>query len=200
MYEWEESRACTVVTSTGVAYDVKFMRLENLPTIHLDTASGSLQYLMENKSHEELGSFWLITSVGNYEKKDAPLLRISGRGNTTFGSPQPGLGFTMEQVSALCGLDYSKKWNLVSLYYSPDLLKTKIVYDMAAHVGMSVTSDSTWVDLYCNGIYMGVYLLAEPVDVSTTCVNINDLEKQNEKVNYDVDLDLLGQEMCLIQE
>lgn len=191
-YEWNENRPCTVISSIGEVHEIRFIKSGNLPTIFLNTQSGSIDYLHQDKTLEESGRISIINTEGKYEKKEEKLLRVSGRGNTTFKTMQPGLSFTMETGDSLCGMNYGKKWNLVSLYYSPDLMKTKLVYDMAIEIGMEFQSNSTWVDLYCNGIYMGVYLLVEPVEVSMTRINIHDLEADNKRKNSGMETKRVG--------
>ena len=106
------------------------MHSENLETLFVTTESGGLDYIHENKQHEEAGELSAVTADGiiEYEGK---LKRFSGRGNSTFRAPKKSYSFTLENGQELCGLEYGKKWNLLSLYYEQDKIHSKIVYDMA---------------------------------------------------------------------
>ena len=164
------------------SFNIIFMHSENLETLFVTTESGGLDYIHENKQHEEAGELSAVTADGiiEYEGK---LKRFSGRGNSTFRAPKKSYSFTLENGQELCGLEYGKKWNLLSLYYEQDKIHSKIVYDMAKYIGMEYAPDSTWVDVYCNGTYMGLYLLTESISVGEGRIEINDLEKDNEEAN-----------------
>lgn len=71
-------------------------------------------------------------------------------------------------------MELGKKWNLLALFYEWDRMHTKIALDMAREMGITCTPESTWVDLYCNGQYVGLYLLTETVSVGDGRVEIHD--------------------------
>ena len=98
---------------------------------------------------------------------------------------------TLQEPKALCGLESGKKWNLLALYFEHDKMHSKIIFDMAREMGLAYTSECTWVDLYCNGEYKGLYLLTEAITVAEGRVGIHDLDKDNEELNLGVNLDEL---------
>ena len=66
------------------------------------------------------------------------------------------------------------------MYYEYDKIHTKLVYDMAEYLDMEYTPGCTWVDLYCNGEYQGLYLLTEAITVGEGRVEIHDLDKESD--------------------
>ncbi len=60
-----------------------------------------------------------------------------------------------------------------------------------------------WADLYVNGEYQGLYLLAEKADIAPGRLEIGDLEAENGELNGDVtayqNYTLAGEEETLLQ-
>ena len=63
-------------------------------------------------------------------------------------------------------------------------MRNKLVYDTAQEVGLAYSPVSRYVDLYVDGIYYGLYLLMEKIDVAPTRINISLLQERTEAVNY----------------
>lgn len=178
-FEWEEQTVYSI-SYDGMDYDVVFMKSANLPSLFIETDSGSMDYLNADKENEEAGEINLIMASGSVEYQGR-LKKVSGRGNSTFATAKKPYTFTLEEAYPLCGLDMGKKWNLLALHYEENKMQSKLIYDMAAYLGMEYTPGSTWVDLYCNGNYQGLYLLTEAITVGDGRVEIYDLEKENER-------------------
>ena len=184
-FEWEEG---VIYSVSGAEQNlkVKFMKSANLQTLFLSTVSGTLDELHADKHYEETGTIATVSANGDtgYVGK---LNRISCRGNTTFEVRKKSYAITLENGQELCGLDYGRKWNLLALCFEKDKIHSKIIYDMARYIGMEYAPESTWVDVYCNGTYLGLYLLTESVDVAEGRVEVDNLEEKNEKANYGMD-------------
>ena len=178
-FEWED-RTVYSISCEGQEYEVVFMKSANLPSLFLETDSGSMEYLNADKANEETGAVQLVKASGNVEYQGS-LRKISARGNSTFATDKKSYTFTLDKASPLCGLDSGKKWNLLAMYYEENKMQSKLIYDMAAYLGLEYTPGSTWVDLYCNGNYQGLYLLTEAITVGDGRVEIYDLEKENER-------------------
>lgn len=178
-FEWEEQTVYSI-SYDGTDYDVVFMKSANLPSLFIETDSGSMDYLNADKENEEAGEINLIMASGSVEYQGR-LKKVSGRGNSTFATAKKPYTFTLEEAYPLCGLDMGKKWNLLALHYEENKMQSKLIYDMAAYLGMEYTPGSTWVDLYCNGNYQGLYLLTEAITVGDGRVEIYDLEKENKR-------------------
>lgn len=63
----------------------------------------------------------------------------------------------------------------------------KIAMDLANELGLSYSTQGTWVDLYLNGDYRGIYFLTESVTVGEGRVNIYDTEKSNKQRNDSIE-------------
>lgn len=173
---WEQGSVYTLFCNEE-EYNVVFMKSANIPSLFIETESGTMEYLNADKELIETGSISVIQETKNVEYQ-GKLKKISARGNSTFDNKdKKAYSFTLNNSYPLCGLDAGKKWNLLAMYFEYDKIHTKLVYDMADILGMEYNVDCTWVDLYCNGEYQGLYLLTEAVTVGEGRVDIFDLEK-----------------------
>lgn len=171
----------------SIVYNIEILKSENLPTIFIDTASGSMDYLLESGENEEPGFVSIIRAEGNTEYSGS-LEKITGRGNASWwGSPKKSYAFTLNTEEAICGMEESRKWNLHAVFVEGSRMATKIALDMAQYIELDAVMNGTWVDLYLNGEYAGNYLLSEAVRVEDNRVEIYDLEKENRMNNADIE-------------
>lgn len=177
-FEWEAETPYTICYEAQ-EYEIIFMKSANLPTLFIETESGSMDYLDADKANVEPGNMCLVNTLKNVDYS-GKLEKISARGNSTFYTEKKAYSITLNDSYPLCGLEAGKKWNLLALYYEYDKLHTKLVSDIADYLDMEYNSGCTWVDLYCNGKYQGLYLLTEAVTVGDGRVEIHDLEKESD--------------------
>ena len=162
----------------GKSYPCSFMKSSNIPSLFVNTESGSMENLNQDKEYEESGDIWLVNQNRNIEYHGG-LKKISARGNSTFDDKEKkAYSFSLNRSYPLCGMDAGKKWNLLAMYFEHDKIHTKMVCDMSDVLGMEYNIDCTWVDLYCNGQYQGLYLLTEAVTVGEGRVDIRNQEKE----------------------
>lgn len=168
-------------------YQVVFLRSKNLPAVFIETDSGSMDYLLADKDNEEPGDIEIILPDQNTEYAGG-LGRISGRGNTTWTSyNKKSFSISLDKAAPLCGMDKGRKWRLLALAREGTKLQTKLVMDIGEALGMDYTPQGSFVDLYLNGEYAGLYLLCESVSVGEGRVDIYDLEEENERLNPDIE-------------
>lgn len=150
---------------------ITFMKSENLPAMFMDTESGSMETIWEDKYYKEPGMLTVVNENGNVQYH-GKLDKISGRGNSTwnFDNKKP-YSISLTDSYPLCNLDTGKDWDLLSLCFEHDMIHTKIIFDMAREIGLIGTPECTWVDLYCEGEYQGLYLLTE--DVASDFKNVS---------------------------
>ena len=190
IFTWEENRIygfqITDASYESHTYEVCFMKSGHIPAMFIDTASGSLDYLHEDKENEEPGKICVVQENGVTEYQDE-LLRISGRGNSTWEFAKKPYALKLKENQPLCGLRESDRWRLLALWNEGSRLGDKIAMDLAQELGLSYSTQGTWVDLYLNGEYRGIYLLTESVTVGEGRININDMEKDNKRKNASIE-------------
>lgn len=189
VFSWEDDRSYQLQVTDdpkSYTYEIAFLKSENIPAMFIDTASGGLAYLHEDKENEEPGKICVVRKDGDTEYQ-GELLRISGRGNNTWEYEKKPYAIKLPGAYPLCGLDKGDRFRLLSLWREGSRLDNKIAMDLAQELGLAYTAQGTWVDLYLNGEYRGIYLLAESVTVGEGRVDIYDLEKENKRRNPSIE-------------
>ncbi len=99
-------------------------------------------------------------------------LTIKGHGNSSFKAlTKFSLKLELTQKKALLGMPQDKEWILISNFSDKTLLKNYAIFKLAQRLGASYTPRSTFVELYLNRQYKGIYLLSESIKVSKNRVN-----------------------------
>lgn len=190
VFTWEEdcSYELQVTDSSyrSASYEITFLKSANIPAMFIDTASGGLEYLHEDKENEEPGKLCVVQADGVTEYQ-GELSRISGRGNSTWEYEKKPYALKLSKAYPLCGLNKGDRWRLLSLWNEGSKLDNKIAMDLAQKLGLAYSMQGTWVDLYLNGEYRGIYLLTESVTVGEGRINIYDLEKENKRRNASIE-------------
>lgn len=178
VFEWEPNKVYHM-SCQGQQYPIVFMKSANIPALFMETESGTLEHLKADKDVIETGKISVVKETGNMEFQ-GEAQKVSARGNTTFDDVEKkAYSFTLNKSYPLCGMDAGKKWNLLAMYFEYDKIHTKLLYDMVDVLGMEYSIDCTWVDLYCNGEYQGLYLLTEAVNVGNGRVDIHEMDEGN---------------------
>ncbi|MBR2058746.1 MAG: CotH kinase family protein [Fibrobacter sp.] len=100
-------------------------------------------------------------------------LTIKGRGNSSFtGMPKPSYKIEFEKKQEMFGMPKDRDWALIANSADKTLLKNFITYKLAGWLGDEYTPRCTFVELYLNHQYQGVYLLTETVKAGKNRVNI----------------------------
>lgn len=104
--------------------------------------------------------------------------KFKGRGNGSWIDSGPKRGYRIKFNDKLKPMDEkkSKHWVLLAgaNFYDPTLLKTKLAFDMADELftDLEYVSSAHHVELYVNGEYRGIYILAEHIRVQNNRVEI----------------------------
>ena len=82
--DYQENNICNlkIVGTERKVYDIVIMKSDYLPAIFIQTDSGGMDYLHQNKMNEESGNIHIIKSNGRMEYGGR--LKISGRGNSSW--------------------------------------------------------------------------------------------------------------------
>ena len=156
-----------------VVKTLTIVRSGNVPTMYIDTFSGSMEYIHEKKGNEESAVMRVYDASGNL-CNGADVETINGRGNSSWQRYEKktySLHFAFEIDLLEMGL--AKEWILQANASDDSNIRNKLIYDFASEFGLNYSPNSKWVDLYLNGNYVGLYLLCERNEVYDTRVNIS---------------------------
>ena len=191
----------------GVWYDdasgMYLMQSENLRTLFLfsdDPVNQGRAYIEGSLRHETYTTAAMaLVDTDGYVSHAGDIRKLRGRGNGTWKDSRPRrpYQFKLEERADLLDIGQSARtWVLLADITDGTFLHNRIALDLALELGMEETSHSEHVDLYYDGEYRGLYLLAEKVEIGASRVDERDydelLETWNDKVGQR-DLNILAQ-------
>ena len=152
---------------------VTFLCSGSTATMYIDVRSGNMDYIHEEKGNQEPGTIRLYSPEGQLDHT-GDLLAINGRGNVTWeNNPKKPYSLKLRDEADLLGLGEAQKWILMANGFDESNLRNKAVYDFAEAAGLPYSPECTWVDLYLNGEYAGLYLLSERNEIHPQRVDID---------------------------
>lgn len=161
VWDWEEGEQYAF-SWNGREYTVEFRTTSQLPTLFIRTESGSLEAIHADKNHQETGTLLALDAQGAIQYQ-GDLKRIKGRGNSTFSDyEKKPYAIKLEESVSLAGLDKAKNYTLLALAFDGDKIHSKLGLDLASVLGENDTQ-AQWVNLYVNGEWKGLYLIATSV-------------------------------------
>ena len=172
----------------GKTYALSVLQSASLPSVYIETESGTLANVHADKSHKEPARITVVEN-GEVTLDNVKLSHIKGRGNSTWAHEKKPYNIKFEKKTDLFGMGKAKKWTLLASADDEALIRNPAAFYIAEHLGMDYTSLYRFADLYINGEYLGNYIICESVEVGSTRVDIEDLEDANEEANPDVDIE-----------
>ncbi|MBQ3508340.1 MAG: CotH kinase family protein [Clostridia bacterium] len=130
--------------------------------------------------------------------------RIRGRGHSSFDgnaaqneyASKNSYRLKLDEKTNLLGVGETadRDWILISCKYDASALRNYLIWNLAERLGtIPYVPSCTWVNLYVNGEYRGMYTLCEKIEVASDRVNIDESPSEDpNKVGYLVEYDLRG--------
>lgn len=145
-------------------YGLTFRQSAQIPTLYVDTASGTMTHIHKKKGNEETGTLRLYDETGTLEYS-GELDAVKGRGNSTWEQEKKPYNLTLREEADLLDMGEAARWILLANATDATNMRNKLAYDLARDAGLAYTPECKWVDLYLNGEYAGLYLLSERNEV-----------------------------------
>ncbi len=120
-------------------------------------------YLCEDKENDAKATGAIIDDEGNVD--NTPVKKIKGRGNTTWLKTKKPFNVTYDSAVSIDGMEKTKKLSLLANYQDSALIRNRFLQDLSDEIGMPYASDSRFVDLYMNGVYLGSYQITQKIDI-----------------------------------
>ena len=162
--------SCTTANVT-TEHSLIFLQSAQLPALYLDVQSGNMDLIHETKGNQESGKGRLYSQTGELIWS-GQMESLRGRGNTSWRNDKKPYSLTLAREANLLDMGEAREWILLANALDPSHLRNKAVYDLAAKAGMAYTPECSWVDLYLNGDYVGLYLLSERNEIHPQRVNL----------------------------
>ncbi|MBR4181057.1 MAG: CotH kinase family protein [Candidatus Methanomethylophilaceae archaeon] len=97
---------------------------------------------------------------------------IKGRGNSTWEQPKKPYTVKFEEKIDLFGNGPAKTWVLLANHLDKSMVRNYLAYEVAEAVGAEYTTTTQFVNLFLNGEYLGIYLVAEKVQIGKERVDV----------------------------
>ena len=152
----------------------------DVPTLYINTESGGLDAVNADKSVREECRYAFFTESGH--KDAAGRCTIHGRGNSSWKEDKKQYSLNLASSRKVFGMEESRKFALIANTSDDSFLRNKTVFDLSERLDMAAAPQSSFVNVYFNGSYHGLYLLAQRPNAKGGSVRIRDLEKENEKL------------------
>ena len=176
---------CVYKLTTRINYSTQtlsFNFADNLPSIHVETTLGR-DVIASTNGKDTLTKITIINKDGSYEyADDMKGSEIKVRGNATKAYAKKPFQIKLQTKTDLYGMGASKTWILLANYDDQSLIRNNVMYKVAELFGMHFCEFRN-VDLWLDGQYYGVFLLCEKVSISSSRVDIVELEKLNDDLN-----------------
>jgi hypothetical protein len=117
-----------------------------------------------------------ITDAANSSNNYSGSMGIKGHGNSTWSMPKKPYRLKLDSKSGLLGMKSSKNWILLANYADKSMLRTDLAFHLANVFGMFWTPSASYVEVYLNDQYEGVYQLSEKVEVDKSRLNIGEMD------------------------
>src|SRR4051812_29912139 len=169
--------------------------VSNLPIVSVDltdadSTKNHLSYLNASKDNSVGATVNLVDqSNAAYAIVDAAAT-IKGRGNATWNMVKKPYQIKFKTAAGPLGMEPARTWVLLADHTDPSLMRNKLSYDLARHVGLAYSPESRFVDVKINDVdgehLLGNYLLTEKTEVGPTRVNLTDPQAEllEEDQNY----------------
>ncbi len=163
-----------------------FMQSTDTAAVYVETESGGMENIYNDKEYREYGKIYIEDSAGNIEYM-GDLKYIKGHGNTTWKEDKKSLGVMLNDPADLFNMGVSYSWVLMANCLDQTMFANSLVYDMARNAGMPYTPELHYADLYLNGKYNGLYQIVEKNEIGAERIDITDLNTKNQQANNALD-------------
>ena len=178
----------------SITLEAEWVERTNLPTmiVELRDTSGDV-FPIDSLTREDYVSstISLVNGDGQFDQKDTAS-SFKGRGNGSWMDAKKGFKIKFNKKQSLFGREANKHWVLLACTNFSDgtMLRNFTAYNMAGELfsNLEYTTNAVWLDLFVNGEYRGVYVLAEHVRVGKGRVDIESkygIEDTGYLIEYD---------------
>lgn len=159
-------------------------------SVYLQLPPDSLQVMLDQIVHERYMPAQFVYVAGNQRDTIAQVgLRL--RGNTSLAAQKKSFKVSFNAFAPDQTYQGVKKLNLRGSHNDPSLIREKLWFDLAHRAGDPLRRTS-FVRLYINGMYRGLYTNLEEVDKTWLKANFPDNDGNLYKCTWPADLDYHG--------
>jgi len=177
-----DSEDVVLFTRNDIYFPIHFFSADTIDTFYITLRAGrTLDYVHNHKLEEIPGVITIFHPDGSigYESLKA----FYGHGNDSWASSKKSYNLKMEAPTDLLGMGSNEDFSLLAGNRGNSLMNFCITTEMANELGFAYAPEYRLVNLYVNGSYLGVYFLAEKVELDTNRIDIVNLYEETQRVN-----------------
>lgn len=99
-------------------------------------------------------------------------VEIKGRGNSTWGQPKRPYQIRFSKGVDLLGMGKAKKWILLANYVDASFVRNDVALALAEMLDVQYSNRGSFVELYINGEYIGLYYLVQKIEIAKGSVDL----------------------------
>ena len=154
-----------------------------IPALFLEVDAKMLSKVNQSKDNEITEGRAVYEEADGSVTYDGALQQLKCRGNNTFLYPKKPYQFKLAEKASLSGMGRGKTWVLLANWNDVSQLRNRIVMDLSREAGLRNAVGCVETDVWINGIYNGLYLMTEKIQIGKGRIDLANLEKATEKVN-----------------
>lgn len=172
---WHNSfyKKVIVLSLLFIAVVTEGLAFHRIPTVYITTKGGEVIDLRDRWTDSVGLRIVMPDSVVAYATSYA---EVKLRGHSTFTKPKKPFALKLDRKNNLLGMGSHKRWVLLANFMDHSNMRNSLALAVARATGLDWTSDCRFVDVAVNGVYQGLYLLCEQVEVTPgrVCVDAKD--------------------------
>ena len=154
-----------------------------IPSLFLEVDKTQLSQVNRDKHKQITDGRAVYLEADGTVSYDGALDQLKGRGNNSFLYAKKPYQLKLREKAPLSGMGSGRTWVLLSNWVDVSLLRNQIVLDLCRAIGLKNAVSCVQADVWINGSYNGLYLIAEKIQIGKSRIDITNLEKATEKVN-----------------
>ena len=155
----------------------------SIPALFIEADAEKLKAVNRSKENEISEGRAVWTEADGTVAFDGALSQLKGRGNNTFHYAKKPYQIKLSEKADLSGMGAARTWVLLADWADISLLRNRVVLDLSREIGLRNAVRCVHADVWINGLYQGLYLVSEKIQIGSERIPVTDLEKATEKVN-----------------
>lgn len=136
-------------------YTLQIWQCRNLPTVYIETQSGTLDDVNSDKNNKEDVAVLIVNADGDLSYQG--MGELSGHGNSSWEKTKRPYNLTFPSEIDAIGFEQVKDLCFFAEYSDESKMHNSIAYYMGDKLDIPYASQYVYVDVYANGEYIGMY-------------------------------------------
>lgn len=152
-------------------YELRVKIFTGLPIVYIDTENKTA---ISSKDNYVNGTIRIVENIKTRGegKVFESVMKIKGRGNSTWDLPKKPYKIKFEEKTSLLGEAADKEWVLLANHTDKSFLRNETAFYMGRMSNLDYTSHTHFVEVILNGVYNGTYQLCEQLKIARNRVNV----------------------------